>query len=163
MKNILFKIFIGLSVFIGTVVTFVLYLNRRLIISEELNNKIIMLMEEISVESDKQWLFLVVLSIIYCLIFFILGFVVYKIIFKLSGIKVPDGRLILTIGTAYMISYLVGYFVAGSINDILLTLLTNLVEVCIVFAVLFDYIQKKLLRCGLLRGLLLLGNIAIAL
>ena len=114
MKQIFLKLFVAISVFLGTLASFWMYFDRYLKIRPAKNSTINSLLNEIATAVENQSSLLFLLAAIYCAMFWLLGFIIYKIIFGITRVRVPEAKLLLALGTSYIISYLTGYFLLPS-------------------------------------------------
>ncbi len=162
LETFLSYILVSISLIVGSFGCFWLYIRNYLKADVLIYKGIEELMDEMSVVPDKRSLYLFIVSSIVMLILWVIGFIMYKIIFKLAKLTVKDVELLIAIGTAYTLSFLVGSYIVGKIQLIPVISVTNLIEICVIYIGLFDKIKNKLSTCILIRGVILALNIAIA-
>ena len=87
----------------------------------------------------------------------------YKVIFNIAKVVVKDIELIIAIGSAYTLSFLAGYYFIDRIDALLVVVIVNVVEICVVYMGLFDKIKKRIGICILLRSIVMVLDVVIAL
>lgn len=156
-------IFVALSLIVGTFGCFWLYINKYLNSDDALKAKISNLMDEIHVFQDKRMIYMILMSCVVMLLLWVLGFVMYKVIFNIAKVVVKDIELIIAIGSAYTLSFLAGYYFIDRIDALLVVVIVNVVEICVVYMGLFDKIKKRIGICILLRSIVMVLDVVIAL
>lgn len=161
-EKYLVYITVGISMLVGSFGAFFMYINKNIKSKSELRSQINELLSEMYISEDKHMVAMVIICCMYMTLLWILGFIIYKIVFKIAGVKVKDTELLIALGSGYILSFLTGYYLTGRVNDILLTLIVNTIEMSVVYIGLFDKIKEKIGICILIRGIVLVLNVALA-
>lgn len=143
--------------FVLMCVSYYLYMTRYINYNNELKKQITTLLTDINIDSSVEVMY--ILYAICMLILLFVGFVIYKIIFKIISCKIGEMRLILSIMTAYAVSFIIGYVLVTNISFILTTLICNAIEMFIVFAMNYDVIKQKIVPAFIIRSILIIINI----
>lgn len=159
MKNKLFYMGIILSIFVGSMAALGLYLERYLNCHPERMQQITDGLREAAVFENRQGIFLGIILLICTFIFWIVGFIAYKIVFLCARVKVNERRLLIALGAGLTLSYLVSYLLIGKVSVVLVTLLSNFVEITVIFAGLLDEIKERVRTCIIVRGIFLVISI----
>ena len=159
MKNKWFYMGIILSIFVGSMVAIGLYLERYLNCYTEQMQQITDGLRAAAGFENRQGIFLGILLLLCTLIFWIAGFIEYKIVFLCARVKVNGLCLLIALGAGLTLSYLVSYFLIGKVSIVPVTLLSNLVEITVIFASLWDEIKERMRTCMIVRGIFLVISI----
>lgn len=162
LETYLSYVVVSLSLIIGSFGCFWLYVRNYLKADDVVRTRIESLLDDMSVLPDKRTMYMFIMSSIGMLLLWVVGFIMYKIIFKIAKVTVTDVELLIAIGTAYTLSFLIGCFMVGKIELVFVVILTNLIEMCAVYIGLFDKIRKKVNLCVFVRSILLVLNVVIA-
>lgn len=150
---------IALSLIIGSVGSFWMYTNKYIKSNKEVLDEINRLLSDIHVVQDKLSLVLFLVSTLGVLTLWVIGFVLYKVIFKVAKVNVNDIELLIALGSGYIISFLFGYFFVEQIHPTILTMGLNIIEMLVVLYGLFDKIKTGIVRCTLIRTVILIINV----
>ena len=93
------------------------------------------------------------------LLLIIIGFIIYKIIFKVCKCKIEEKKLLISVLTGEAFSFLIGYFIMGIIPMLLVTIICNVAEAFMVFLMNSKDIKGKLLKPVIVRGVLIIVNV----
>jgi hypothetical protein len=151
-ETFLICLIVSISLIVGSFGGFWLYIRNSLKVDELGLNRIEELMNEMSVLPEQRSLYLFIASSIIMLIFWVLGFIMYKIMVRLAKIEVKDVELLIAMGSAYTLSFLVGSYIVDKVPLIPVIIITSFIEICVVYIGLFDKIKNKLGTCILFRG-----------
>lgn len=142
--------------FAATCFTFFLYFRKFLKENKQVSNQINQLTKDLNIVDGRAPFFLYIVYFI-CLVFFLmLGFLIYKIIFKIVKVKINDVKLLLAVETAYAVTFLIGYIAIGHMPYIITILLCNLIEMAMVLFMCIDEVLPKLLKVILCRSFLVI-------
>lgn len=161
MKQKAFNLGIILSLVIGSVVAFGLYLERYLNNNTQLMQQIKDLLKETGVLENRYVAFFDILLVLCVLVFWVLEFILYKIVFLCAKVKVEDLHLLMGIGAGLILSILTSYALVGHIHIVLLTLISNFVEIVVIFFSLYDRIKGRIRMCAAVRAVFLVANLLI--
>lgn len=159
MKNKLFYMGIILSIFVGSMVALGLCLERYLNCHPERMQQITDGLREAAVFENRQGIFPGIILLICTFIFWIVGVIAYKIVFLCARVKVNEHHLLIALGAGLTLSCLVSYLLIGKVSVVLVMLLSNFVEIAVIFASLFDEIRERMKACIIVRGILLIISI----
>ena len=162
MRQKLFNLGIILSFVIGSMVAFGFYLERYLNYNTELMQQIKNLLKDAGVLENRYIVFFGILLVLCTLVFWVLEFILYKIVFRCAKVKVEDVHMLMGIGAGMILSFLTGYVLVGHLHIVLLTLISNLVEILVIFFSLYDKIRGRIKMCGVVRGAFLVINLLIS-
>lgn len=158
-KDKLGNLGIVISMIVGYLVAFFMYLNCYLDKNTSIHNQIKGLLSDMSIAPERETAFLVLLSGICSIVIFIVAVVIYKIIFRITKVNVDEKKLLFAIALAYIFDFFVCYFALHYFsNMILILLLGNIIEMIVVFCLCFDKVKINLFKAIALRILLLVGN-----
>lgn len=150
--------FIAISCFFSSAAAFSLYLQKYLNIKNEVRNQIESMLQEIGVIEENYIVIMSVILVVGTLLFLCMEFVVYKIMFQCTKVHIEDLRLVSAIGCGLTLSFLTAYVLTGRASDILVTFLSNMIEIVVIFGGLYDQMKRKIFLCMGIRGVLLLVN-----
>ncbi|MCF0130281.1 MAG: hypothetical protein HUJ71_01075 [Pseudobutyrivibrio sp.] len=106
-------------------------------------------------------LFIYIIAFFTLLIIMVVGFVIYKIIFSVLDCRIDDRKLLMTMMLANAASYLIGYLLIGIIPNIGYTLISNVLEIIIVFGVNYKEIKERLVPALAIKGGILIVSLLI--
>lgn len=155
----LFYVGIILSTFIGSIMAFGLYLEKYLRYHTEIRQQILNGLKMAGVLENRYGVFLSIILLIGMFLFWTVCFIVYKVIFLCARVKVKDIRLLIGLGAGLTLSYLVSYVLVGNVPVVVVTLLSNLAEIVVIFAGLFDDIKGRMKMCVMVRGAILVVSL----
>ena len=150
--------FIIVTSIVMTLVSYSRYVKKYLNVNEKINNQIFGLIDKMYVSSGKEKEILLVFTVISGLIMILLGFVVYKVIFKITENRISDFEIFIAISVAYVLSFFVSAFLLGRINNVVVMLISNIVEMAIVFGLLSGKMKSKQFLCIVLRCIVMATN-----
>jgi hypothetical protein len=146
--------------FLATCVSYYMYMDKYLKNNVNIMNSINELLSKASISTEKISYFLIGILTMCLLIFLVIGFVIYRIIFKeVCKCDVEDSKLFLSVMTAYALSFLIGYFLIGLIPLVIITVLCNLIEMVAVILFCYENIKGKVVLASLIRGVLIILNV----
>lgn len=128
----------------------------------ELRSQITALLGEMYVSEDKHTEAMFIIGCVYMAVLWIVGFIIYKLVFKIAGAKVKETELLIALGSGYILSFLAGYYLTGKVGEVWLTLLVNAIEMGVVYIGLFDKIKERIGVCILVRSIIMILNLAVA-
>lgn len=138
-------------------VSYFLYMTSYMDYNTEIMKQITSLLNDMNMDSSMKILY--VLYAVCMLILFFVGFVIYKVLFKLISCKVEEKKLLLSIMSAYAVSFIVGWLLIGNIPFIITTIICSVIEMFIVFAMNYDDIKKKIVPAFIIRSILIIINV----
>lgn len=158
-KNKLGNVGIVFSIVMGYLVAFYMYFNRYLEKNTEVNKQIKGLLSDMSIVPEKETAFLLLLAGVCSLVIYIVAVVIYKFIFRIAKVEVPEKKMLFAVALAYMFDFFACYFALGYFtNMLLIVLMGNILEIAIVFILSFEKVQISMFKAVVIRTLLLAGN-----
>ena len=139
--------------------TFLLYVTDYLNHNFELQSSIQELITEADIVSSRSAALLYIIYAVIALVLLIVGFIIYKIICKLCGCKIPDSKLLLSVGIGYSVSFLTGSFLLDLAPFLAVLLIGNALEILLVICLCFSELQKKVIPFALMRAVLVVLNL----
>ena len=163
-EKVLLQVFIAVALILSSYGCFLSYLYKYLAISEETRSKIYQLLSDMSIYQDKYLRIIFIIGCITMTIMWFLGFVMYKFIFKITKVKnVLESELLIALGSAYTISFLLASLLVGRIGFSTIIVITNIIESAVVFFGISEKINKKMCWCILCRTIVLGLNVMVQL
>lgn len=151
---------IAVSCFFSSIAAFSLYLQKYMNSKIEVRNQIESMLQEIGVIEENYAVAMGVVLVVGTLLFLCLEFVTYKIMFQCTKVHTEDLRLLSAIGCGLTLAFLAAYILTGRVSDILVTFLSNMIEIVVIFGCLYGQMKRKIFLCMGIRGVLLLVNMA---
>lgn len=139
--------------------TFLLYVTEYVKYNAELQSSIQELITEVDIVTSRSAVFLYIIYAVIALVLFIVGFIIYKFICKLCGCKIPDSKLLLSVGIGYAASFLTGSFLLNLVPFLTVLLIGNVLEMLLVICLCFSELQKKVIPFVLMRAVLVVLNL----
>lgn len=134
--------------------TFLLYASEYAKHNSALQNTVNELLQQADIVSSRSGAFLYIMYIVLALVLFIIGFIIYKIICKICSCKIPDGKLLLSVGIGYAASFLAGSFLLSVLPFPAVLLIGNALEAVLVICLCFEHLKAKAIPFALLRAVL---------
>ena len=141
--------------FVAACFTFFLYLSKYLSKNEQILNRIYERSGQLNIVAGRSGYFLYILYFVGLIFFLMLGFFIYKIIFKLVKVNINNAKLLLTVETAYAVTFLIGYIAIGFIPFVAIIILCNLIEMSMVVYMCMDEVRPQLFKVILCRSILI--------
>ncbi|MEE3392425.1 MAG: hypothetical protein VZR00_02905 [Lachnospiraceae bacterium] len=138
--------------FVAVIGTFILYISEYIKYDSDFQKKIESLADVTGIKNGLFSVFLYIMFALTGLILFFVGFFIYKIICKICSCKIPDGKILLSVGVGYAASFLTSSFLLGHIPFLVIMLIGNLIEVMFVIVLCFSDLKKKAVPFFLLRA-----------
>lgn len=146
--------------FLAVCITYYMYMKKYLSKNTEVMYSINVLFSNILIDESKRPYVLISIAAICLFLFLIVGYVIYRTIFKtICKCKVKDSKLLLSVMIGYALSFLAGYFLVGLVPLVIITVLCNLIEAAAVFILCYDEIKNKTVLAVICRTVLVLANI----
>lgn len=143
-------------------VAYIMYMMRYMQVKTNVYQQIIELLNKSDIIEQKMQIVMYIMYAIVYILTLIVGFVIYKVIFRVTDCRISDIKLMVAIGTAYAVCFLISYFVISSFMYSSVIVISNIVENVIVLFMCYDDIRKKIVPIIFIKIIIVLLNVSIS-